>query len=49
MSKVLQCPHRVSFNSLTFYCLQGKFPIDCENCNCEDKRYVEIYSSNSCQ
>ena len=44
MSKVLECPHRASISSLTSYCLQGKFPMDCENCDCKDKKWVEVWS-----
>lgn len=47
MSKILDCPHRVSLSSITFYCLKGRFPIDCENCDCKDKRYYEVYTSTN--
>ena len=47
MSLALQCPHFISTDGLTRYCMIGRFPVDCESCNCQDKRYVEIYSSTT--
>ena len=45
MSRILECPYRACFNSLSIACMKGKFPADCENCNCEEKRYVEVNSA----
>ena len=45
--EVLQCPHLASFSGLTFYCLNGKFPINCETCDCKDKYYVEVTTTTS--
>lgn len=39
--KVLQCPHLASFSGMIYHCLKGKFPINCETCDCKDKYYVE--------
>lgn len=47
MSRVISCPHRAFINSLSVYCLNGNFPVDCENCDCKDKKYVEEYSSSA--
>ena len=44
MSKVIQCPHRVTLDGMIYHCMQGHFPIDCENCDCKDKRWVEVWS-----
>ena len=41
MSKQLYCSYRACFNSITFSCLLGKFPMDCENCDCKEKKYIE--------
>ena len=41
MSKVLQCPHYFSVSGIYCACMLGKFPIDCETCDCPDKYYVE--------
>lgn len=45
MGKVLQCPHLASYG-LSRYCLYGRFPADCENCDSPDKRYVDIIKTN---
>lgn len=45
--KVLQCPHLASFSGMTYYCLKGKFPINCETCDCKDKYYVETTTTTS--
>lgn len=39
--KVLQCPHLTSLSGMIYHCLKGKFPINCETCDCNDKYYVE--------
>lgn len=46
MATIIQCPHFGAIGLSTF-CLNGKFPVDCEKCDCKDKKYVEISSSNS--
>lgn len=45
--EVLQCPHLASFSGLTFYCLKGKFPVNCEACDCNDKYFVETTTTTS--
>lgn len=45
--KVLQCPHLASFSGMIYYCLKGKFPIDCETCDCKDKYFVETTTTTS--
>lgn len=47
MSKVLQCPHYVSFDGITRYCMNGRFPCDCETCNCPDRHYVDVYTTTN--
>ena len=47
MSIVLQCPHFISYGGLTRGCMLGYFPCDCENCNCPDKRYIDITTSTN--
>ena len=44
MSKVIQCPHFAS-DGLSRWCMNGRFPCDCESCDCKDKHYVEVYAS----
>lgn len=46
MAKVLQCPWFAS-NGFSKWCMNGHFPCNCETCNCEDKKYVEIYTTTS--
>jgi len=46
MAKVIQCPHYWT-DGLAWGCLEGKFPVDCERCNHPDKKYIEVYSSNT--
>lgn len=41
MATIIQCPHFGAIGLSTF-CLNGKFPVDCEKCDCKDKKYVEI-------
>ena len=45
--KVLQCPHLATFSGMIYYCLKGKFPIDCETCDCKDKYFVETTFTTS--
>lgn len=45
--KVLQCPHLASFSGMTYYCLKGKFPINCETCDCKDKYFVETTTTTT--
>ena len=45
MSKVLQCPHLATYG-LSRFCLYGKFPANCEECDCPDKNYIEITTTN---
>ena len=45
MGKVLQCPHLATY-VLSRFCLYGRFPANCENCNCPDKRYADIMETN---
>ena len=47
MSKVLQCPHFISYGGLTKWCLLGYFPVNCEACACPDKHYIEIFTTTS--
>ena len=44
--KILQCPWFAS-DGLSKWCMNGHFPCNCEACNCEDKKYVEIYTTTS--
>ena len=46
MSKVLQCPYYAS-DGIHRWCMNGRFPCDCDTCNCPDKRYVEIYTTTN--
>lgn len=45
MAKILQCPNLICIN-LSIYCLGGRFPANCESCDCKDKQYVEQTTSN---
>lgn len=47
MAKVLQCPHFFSIGSLTRGCMNGRFPCDCESCDCPDKHYVEVTTTTT--
>ena len=47
MSKVLHCPHFISYGGLTKGCLLGYFPVCCESCNCPDKKLIEVTASSS--
>lgn len=47
MCKVLQCPHFYSIGSILRLCMNGRFPCDCENCDCPDKKYVEITTTSA--
>ena len=39
--KQLQCPHYCAMSGLRCFCMKGKFPVNCETCDCPDKYYVE--------
>lgn len=41
MAKVIQCPH-FGTDGLSKFCMNGRFPCDCESCDCTDKHYVEV-------
>lgn len=45
--KILQCPHYGTLSGLETWCTKGKFPIDCETCDCEDKHYIEVKTSTN--
>ena len=45
--KQLQCPHYGAISGLEKWCMKGKFPIDCETCDCEDKHYIEVKVSTT--
>lgn len=45
MAKVIQCPHLACI-SLSRYCLDGRWPVNCETCNSKDKQWVEEISTN---
>jgi len=47
MSKILQCPHFISYGGLIKECLLGYFPINCEACACLDKHYIETTATTS--
>ena len=47
MSKILQCPHFYSLSGIYYGCLLGRFPCNCEECDCTDKHYVEITTTTS--
>ena len=46
MARVIQCPHYWT-DGLAWGCFKGKFPCDCEKCNCEDKYWVEITTTTN--
>ena len=46
MAKVLQCPWFAT-NGLSRWCMNGRFPCNCESCDCPDKRYVEVYTTTN--
>lgn len=41
MATIIHCPHFGAIG-LSSFCLNGKFPVDCEKCDCKEKKYVEI-------
>ena len=41
MATVLQCPWFAS-DGFSKWCMNGKFPCNCESCDCTDKKYIEI-------
>jgi hypothetical protein len=45
--KQLVCPHFGTISGLQWWCLNGKFPVDCEHCDCEDKYWVEITTTTN--
>ena len=47
MSKVIYCPHLTTLDGMTWYCMKGTFPVNCETCNEPNKSYVEVYSSTN--
>lgn len=46
MATVIQCPYYAS-DGLSRWCMNGRFPCDCESCDCPDKKYVEITTTNT--
>lgn len=40
--KQLYCPHKVTISGIQQYCKNGKFPVDCEHCDCPDKQMLNI-------
>ena len=40
--KQLYCPHRITISGIQQYCNNGKFPVDCEHCDCPDKQELDI-------
>lgn len=46
MSIVIQCPY-LATDGLSKLCMNGRFPCDCERCNCLDKQYVEAPTTTS--
>lgn len=40
--KQLQCPHYSNISGLGEWCMNGRFPIDCETRDCKDKYYIEV-------
>ena len=46
MSIVMQCKYFAT-DGLSKFCMNGKFPCDCERCNCSDKQYVEIITTTT--
>ena len=47
MSKILQCPHFISYGGTMRGCLLGYFPANCESCVCPDKYYIEITTTTT--
>lgn len=45
--KQIQCPHLFSYSPTHRYCLEGKFPFNCEDCDCPDKMIVNITMTSS--
>ena len=46
MARVLQCPW-LATNGLSRWCMNGRFPCNCESCDCSDKKYVEVYTTTN--
>lgn len=46
MATVLQCPHYAS-DGFSKWCMNGRFPCDCEYCDCKDKKFVEVITTNN--
>lgn len=46
MATIIECPHLACISLQTF-CLNGRWPMNCKACDCKDKQYVEITSSNA--
>ena len=40
--RVLHCPHFISIGGFQHGCMLGKFPCDCQSCDCPDKKYVDM-------
>ena len=47
MAITIQCPHYYSYGGTTYGCMLGKFPVNCETCNCPDKQLVDITTTNN--
>ena len=47
MSKSMYCPHFATSDGITRFCMNGRFPCDCETCNCPDKQYYETRTTNN--
>lgn len=45
--KQLYCPHRVTVSGILQYCSNGKSPMDCEYCNCPDKKELDVTVTTS--
>ena len=45
--KQLQCPHYGTISGLEAWCMNGRFPIDCETCDCKDKHYIKVKTSTN--
>ena len=46
MAKIITCPYFIN-DGFSNFCMNGKFPVDCYNCNCKDLQIVEQTDTNN--
>ena len=47
MPKQIFCPHFVEYGGTTRMCMKGRFPCDCDVCDCPDKQLIDVKTTTS--